>query len=160
MQNYLNNKPFIIKKYMFPSKALYWKKAFITSYSDEVLYFKGVLIEMIAFILKKYTLLMQIFFNYNHLLSKSISLLLKLFIETKPFIISYSNEVLYFKRVLIDINAFILQKCICLCRIVLRLQPFIIEKHLFTTKTIYWNKRLHYYLFRWSLLFQKEFWLK
>jgi hypothetical protein len=138
MQNYLNNKPCIIKKYMFPSKALYWKKAFITSYSDEVLYFKGVLIEMIAFILKKYTLFMQIcFFNYNNLLSKSISLLLKLFIETKPFIISYSNEVLYFKRVLIEINAFILQKCICFCRIVLKLQPFIIKKYIVTTKALY-----------------------
>ena len=99
MQNYLNNKPFVIKKYMFPNKALYWKTAFITSYSDEVLYFKGVLIEMIAFILKEYNLFMQIF---------------------------------------------------------LKITTIYYQKYIFTAKALYWNKSLHYFLFKWNPLFQRS----
>ena len=48
--------------------------------------------------------------KYSQLLSRSTSLLLKLFIEITPFITSYSDEVLYFKRVLIEIKTFIIKK--------------------------------------------------
>ena len=41
---------------------------------------------------------------------KNTSLLLRLFIEIKAFITSYSDEIFYFKRILIEIKAFILKK--------------------------------------------------
>ena len=67
-------------------------------YSDELLYFKRVLIEIKAFIINNNKLFMQ-----NSLKTKP-------FIEIKAFVTFYSNKIRYFKRVLIEIKAFILKE--------------------------------------------------
>ena len=88
-------------------------------YKDEVFYFKRILIQMKSFVLQKKMLFLQnsaettaICYQTVHLCYYSSSLLLKLFIETKAFIIVYSNEIRYLKRVLIEIKASILKQYI------------------------------------------------
>ena len=92
-------------------------KAFITFYSDEVLHFKRVLIEIKAFILRKTSCLCRIFLTLSHVLSRNTSLQQRLFIKIKALITFYSDEIFHVKRVLIEIKAFILRQTSCLCRI-------------------------------------------
>ena len=92
----------------------------------------------------------------NHLLSRSTSFLIKFFIKMKAFITFYSDEVLHFKRVLIEIKPFTRKKHTLFMQNSLKTKPFSIKKYLFTTKALYWNNSLHYFLFWWSPLFQRR----
>ena len=119
VQTYLNTKPFIVKNYIFTTKELYWYaevfyclhmnvtieiKVLSVSYIDEVIYFKGDLIKIKTFIIKKNTLFMQNYFKTKPFIIKKLSF------WNKTIIMFYSDEVLYFKRVLIEIQAFVMEK--------------------------------------------------
>ena len=86
-------------------------KAFITRYSNEVLYFRRVQIERKTVMIKRKTrCLCRLSLKLSHLLTRNEVSLLKLFIEIRAIIIFYSNEVLHFKRVLMEIEPFIRKK--------------------------------------------------
>ena len=112
MQSLLLNYSHLLSRSTSSLLRLFFEiKAFIASCSDEVLYFKGVLIEIRVFIIKKHTLVLQTSLKTITMYDqKATSLLLKLFIEIKVLITFYSDEVLYFKGVLIELKAFIIKK--------------------------------------------------
>ena len=115
-------------------------------YSHKILYFKRILIELKAFLIDIQSIyLKELHFvyaefslNYSHLLSKITSLLLKPFFTTKAlykikaFITFYSNKIRYFKRVLIEVQNFLLTKNKLLMQNCLKTKPFIIKRYTIT----------------------------
>ena len=104
-------------------------KAFITRYSNEVLYFRRVQIERKTVMIKgKTRCLCRLSLKLSHLLTRNEVSLLKLFIEIRAIIIFYSNEVLHFKRVLMEIEPFIRKNNTLFMQNFLKAKPFIIKK--------------------------------